>query len=168
MFKIKVKSNFRSTLTNKIKQTVDDNFIQEMQREVVEGEIKKLIAAGVSPVISVEGDRRFKGYKDPESYPAKKKAKRPVNLWLSGVMLAWYKAVRVNGLRLTLGIATNAPSDVKTRAEANNIGTVNKKGEVAIAARRFIPLVGETFRVSVVRKIKLLYAQRIKSLVSKK
>lgn len=168
MFTIKVSSKYRATMVNKIRQTVDDAFIDRMQTEVVDGEIKRLIAAGVSPVDSVEGQRRFKGYKDPEKYPGTRKAKRPVNLWLTGVMLQWYKAVKISGVRLTLGIATNAPDDVKVRAEANNIGTINKKGEVAVAARRFIPLPGETFRVSVVRKIKLLYAERLKSLVSGK
>lgn len=168
MFKVKVSSNFRSTLTNKLKQTVDSKFIQDMQTEVIDGEIKKMIAAGVSPVDSYEGSRRFRGYKNPKKYPADKKAKRPVSLWLSGVMLSFYKAVRVSGTRLTLGIPTNAPHEVKVRALANNVGTATEDGREAIPPRRFIPLKGETYRISVLRKMKNLYARRIKSLLSSK
>ncbi len=168
MFKVKMKSNLRVEIKNRLKKTVDEKFIADMQREVVDGEIKRLIAAGVTPVRSVEGGRRFAGYKDPKKYPAKKKAKRPVSLFLTGVMLSWYKAVMISGVRVSLGIPTSAPTDVKDRAEANNIGTVNDKGEVAIAARRFVPLDGETFSVSVIRKLKALYSRRIKDLISKK
>lgn len=167
MFKVKIKSNIRAQAINKLKQTVDARFEQDMNEQVV-GEIKRLINGGVSPVQSVEGGRRFVGYKNPDSYPAQKKAKRPVNLFLSGIMLQWYKAVKVSGVRISLGIPTNAPSDVKIRAEANNVGTVNSEGEVAIAARRFVPLRGETFAISVLRKMKSLYAQRIKTLLSKR
>jgi hypothetical protein len=168
MFKVKVSSKFRAVLANKLKGTVDSKFIQDMQTEVVDGEIKRLIAAGVSPVDSYEGGRRFRGYKDPKKYPGKQKAKRPVSLYLSGVMLSFYRAVKVSGTRITLGIPTNAPEDVKVRAVANNVGTVSESGKEAIPARRFIPLKGETFRISVLRKIKNLYARRIKDLLSSK
>jgi len=168
MLKFKVKSSFRVDAVAKLKKTVDDKFVQDMQTEVIDRTIKPLIAAGVSPVESVDGGRRFTGYKSPDKYPAKRKAKRPVSLWLTGVMLSFYKAVKVSGSRLQLGIPTNAPNEVKVRAVANNVGTTNSDGLVAIAARRFIPLRGETFRISVVRKIKDLYARRIKSLLSTK
>lgn len=168
MFKVKVSSKFRATLASKLKNTVDAKFIEDMQSEVVDGEIKRMIAAGVSPVDSYEGSRRFRGYKNPLKYPGDKKAKRPVSLWLSGVMLSFYKATRVSGLRLTLGIPTNAPEEVKVRAVANNVGTTSESGKEAIPPRRFIPLKGETYRISVLRKIKNLYARRIKTLLSGK
>lgn len=168
MLKFKVKSSFRVDAVAKIKKLVTEEFVQDIQTEVIDRTIKPLIAAGVSPVESVEGGRRFIGYKTPDKYPAKKKAKRPVSLWLTGVMLSFYKAVKISGSRLQLGIPTNAPNDVKVRAVANNAGTVNSAGQVAIAARRFIPLRGESFRVSVVRKIKDLYARRIRDLLSKR
>ena len=166
MFKVNIKTTITADVINKLRKTVDEKFEADMNREVV-GEIKRMIDAGVSPVQSVEGGRRLKGYKTPDKYPGKRKAKRPVNLNLSGIMLSWYKAVRVSGVRLSFGIPKDAPKDVKERAEANNVGTVNDKGEVAIAARRFVPLAGETFAVSVLRKMKSLYAQRIKELLSK-
>ncbi len=168
MLKFKVRSKFRVDAVSKIKKLVDEKFIEDMQREVIDGTIKPLIAAGVSPVESTDGGRRFAGYKDPDKYPAKRKAKRPVSLWLTGVMLSFYKAVKISGSRLQLGIPTNAPNDVKVRAVANNGGTVNSEGQVAVAARRFIPLRGENYRISVVRKIKDLYARRIKALLSTK
>lgn len=167
MFKVKIKSNIRAEALNKLRQTVDAKFEADMNDQVV-GEIKRLINAGVSPVQSVEGGRRFVGYKNPDKYPAQRKAKRPVNLFLSGIMLSWYRAVKISGVRVSFGIPTNAPQEVKIRAEANNVGTTNEDGEVAIAARRFVPLVGETFAISVLRKMKSLYAQRIKALLSKR
>lgn len=168
MFKVKVSSKFRAQLTQKINKLVTEEFVESIQREVIDGEIKPLISAGVSPVKSFEGGRRFKGYKDPDRYPGKKKAKRPVSLWLTGQMLSFYKAKRISGKTVTLGIDSNAPQEVKDKAVANNVGTTNSKGEIAIVARRFIPLSGETFTVSVVRKIKNLYARRIKDLLSSK
>jgi hypothetical protein len=167
MFKVKIKSNISAEVKARLKKTVDDKFIADMNNEVV-GEIKRMINAGVSPVQSVEGGRRFKKYKDEKKYPAKQKAKRPVNLYLTGEMLRNYVAERVNGVRLSLGISKKAPKEVKDRAEANNVGTVNSEGQVAIAARRFVPLNGETYAVSVIRKLKNLYARRIKELILKK
>lgn len=168
MFTVKVKSNLRAQAIAKLNKVVDDQFVARIQNEVVDGEIKRMIAAGTSPVQSVEGGRRFAGYKNPDKYPAKKKAKRPVSLYLSGLMMSWYKAVRVSGRTIQMGIPSDAPMEVKDRAQANNEGTVNEKGEIAIAARRFIPLKGETFAVSVLRKMKNLYSERIKTLLSSK
>lgn len=168
MFKVKVSSKFRAQLTQKINKLVTEEFVESIQREVIEGEIKPLIAAGVSPVRSFEGGRRFKGYKHPDRYPGKKKAKRPVSLWLTGQMLSFYKAKKVSGRTLSMGIDSNAPKEVKDKAIANNLGTTNSAGEVAIVARRFVPIAGETYNISVVRKIKNLYAKRLKDLLSSK
>jgi len=161
MFKITLTSNLRATLGQKIKNIVDDDFINKVNQEVVEGSIKPLIASGQSPVTSAEG-RRFPKYKDGDKYPGKQKAKRPVNLYLSGLMLSFYKAAKVSSLRMRIGILPSAPLDVKVRAQANNEGT-----EKGIPTRRFIPLKGETYTISVMRKLKNLYAEKIKSLLSK-
>lgn len=167
MIKLKVKPPRAVDFVNKLRKTVDEEFVQQVQEEVVDGAIKPLIAAGTSPVESAKG-RRFRGYKNPQKYPAKLKEKRPVSLYLSGEMLRSYVAERVSSVRLRLGISSRASTDVKIRAEANNVGTVSESGAEAIPARRFIPLKGETYRVSVMRKIKNLYARRIKSLLSSK
>ena len=168
MFKVKVSSKFRAQLTQKINKLVTEEFVESIQREVIEGEIKPLISAGVSPVRSTDGGRRFKGYKDPDRYPGTKKAKRPVSLWLTGQMLTFYRAKKVSGRTISMGIDSNAPQEVKDKALANNVGTVNSRGETAIVARRFVPLTGESYNVSVVRKIKNLYARRLKALLSSK
>lgn len=165
MFTMKIKKKISVDLQSKFKKLVDEKFAEDVDREVV-SEIKKLISAGVSPVETNAG-RRFKGYKDPDSYPNKQKQKRPVNLRLSGDMLSYYVARVVNGLTLRLGIQ-DAPEEIKIRAQANNVGTGSKDGEFGIAARRFVPLKGETFKISVLRKLKNLYAKRIKTLLSKK
>lgn len=167
MFKVTVKSKLSADVKARLQKTVNDKFVDDMNREVM-GEVDRLMDAGVSPVRSVEGGRRFKGYKNPAKYPGDKKAKRPTNLYLTGLMRAFYLVVKISGVRVSFGIPSNAPKDVKDRAEANNVGTVNSKGEVAIAARRFIPLAGETYTVSIIRKMKSLYAARIKELISKK
>lgn len=167
MISIKISSKYRAQVMSKLHKVVDGRFEDAAQIEVIEGAIKPLIKAGVSPVVNVDGKRRFAGYKDPKSYPDKKKAKRPVNLFLTGELLSWYVAWG-KGAKLFLGIPTFAPEEVKVKAVANNEGTVNKKGEIAIAARRFIPIRGELFTTSVMRKLKNLYARRIKDLVSNK
>ncbi len=167
MFKVKIKSNLKAEVLNRLKKTVDEKFVADMNDQVV-GEIMRLIKSGVSPVNSVEGTKRFKQYKDRNKYPANKKAKTPVSLLLTGEMLSWYGVGKKSGTTISVGIHSDAPSEVKERAIANNEGTVNSEGQVAIAARRFIPLKGETFNISVLRKFKNLYALRIKDLISKK
>lgn len=148
---------------------VTPELAQAIQKEVINETIKPLIASGTSPVEGyASGKRRFDKYKDPKKYPAKKKPKTPTNLHLTGIMLAFYKAYRVSGNILRMGIPSAAPETVKDRADGNNVGTKTKSGAVGIPARRFIPLVGETYRVSVLRKIKKVYAERIARLLSTK
>lgn len=147
---------------------VTPELVQAIQKEVIEDTIKPLIASGTSPVEGyASGKRRFTKYKDPKKYPAKKKPRTPTNLMLSGIMLSLYLARRISGNILRMGIL-GAPQTVKDRADGNNVGTVTKDGKVAIPARRFIPLVGESYRISILRKIKKVYAERIARLLSTK
>ena len=165
MFKVKVKSKLKAQIEKKMKGFVTERFASKVQEEIINQTIKPMIDAGVSPVQSFENTKRFKGYKEPEKYPNKRKQKRPVNLKLSGKMLERYRARKLNGTTVEMGILSSAPEDIKIRAEANNLGTVNERGEVAIAARRFIPIKGETFAVSVMRRLKDLYAKRLKEIL---
>ena len=160
-FKVKVPRTIdvKTLLKNNL---VDDSLVNAVQKEVIDQTIKPLIASGTSPVDSYEGSRRFRKYKDPKSYPAKKKSKTPVNLNLTGVMLSFYKAYAIGKNILRLGIPSYAPQDVKDRAEGNNVGTEN------IPARRFIPLKGEVFKISVLRRLKDIYAKRIARILSSK
>jgi len=167
MIKVKVRPPRAVDLVNKVRKTVDDSFAEQVQTEVVKNTILPLIASGTSPVDGTTG-RRFRGYKDPKKYPGKRKERRPVSLYLSGEMLSLYVAEKISGVRLRLGISARASREVKLRAEANNVGTIREDGKEGIPARRFVPLIGETFRISVMRKIKSLYAKRIKSLLSSK
>jgi hypothetical protein len=164
MFKVKIKSNISAEVISRLRKTVDEKFIADVNNEVVT-EVKRLVSAGVSPVQTAEA-RRFIGYKNPKKYPAKKKAKRPVNLFLTGEMLREYVAEKVSGVRFSMGISKRASKDVKDRAEGNNIGTVDESGKVLVPARRFVPVYGEMYVVSVMRKLKNVYARRIKELLS--
>lgn len=163
MFKLKIKVprtvDIQTLLRNNL---VDDALVSRVQAEVIEQTIKPLIASGTSPVESYEGSRRFRKYKDTDSYPANRKPKSPVNLFLTGTMLTYYKAYAIGKNILRMGIPSYAPEDVKTRAEANNVGTET------IAARRFIPVQGETFKISVMRRLKNIYAEKIARLLSSK
>lgn len=60
---------------------------REVGQSVVE-KMKKLIAVGISPVEGPGIKSRFAPYKDPKKYPGSRKAKSPVNLKLTGEMLA--------------------------------------------------------------------------------
>ena len=163
MFKIKIRFPRRVDIQATLqKNLVTDAFADRIQQEVIDDTIKPLIASGVSPVDGGVIKRRFDKYKDPKSYPAKRKPKTPTNLFLTGVMLSYYKAKRIGANILRIGIQSDAPEDVKIRAEANNVGTKD------IPARRFIPLKDETYRISVLRKIKKLYAEQIARILSTK
>lgn len=168
MFKFKVKVPLAVDIIAQLRiGLVDSVFVKKIQDEVIDQTIKPLIASGVSPVEGYE-KRRFPKYKDPKTYPAKKKSRSPVSLYLTGVMLSWYKAYKISGNIIRLGIPSSAPQDVKDRALGNNLGTTTKSGAEGIPARRFIPQAGETFRISVLRRLKKVYAERIARLISTK
>jgi len=54
-----------------------------------------------------------------------------------------------------LGYKDSVAKEIKDRAEGNNIGANG------IPTRRHVPLRGETFTVSVMRKLKDVYARRL-------
>lgn len=160
MIKIKIKSPDAKALSAKLsKEIVSSGFVSDLNQRVVEEKIKQFIAGGNSPV---SGERRFRAYKDKDKYPAGRKSSRPVNLKLSGEMLDNYKAEKVSGSSVSIGISSKAPSDVKEYAEANNIGTEH------IVARRFVPVSGEQFNVTVIRMIKTIFTKRIIELFNKR
>lgn len=195
---LKIKVPNVKDIEAKLRRIHTAEFVSQINTDVVDGQIKRLIQAGTSPV---DGYGRFVQYKDRESYPADVKSSTPVNLTLSGQMLSYYKAfVRSVGGSLFIGILSEAPTDVKDRARGNNLGTAglknigltkakrnklkNKslqtsigrkvqnlnqyvKDKSGIPQRRFIPQDGEKFTISVMTKLKNLYAKRIKALLSK-
>ena len=163
MLKIKVKLPLTADIMRRLKDNlVDQELVDQVRTEVIEQTILPLIASGTSPVDTQSGSRRFTKYKDHTVYPADRKSKTPVNLNLTGVMLSWYKAYAIGKNILRMGIPSYAPQDVKDRAEGNNVGTEN------VPARRFIPLKGETFKISVMRRLKNIYARKIARILSTK
>ncbi len=168
---IKVKGFNPKTLMSRIETSLKDPaFLRRVNQEVVEDQIKTSIARGLSPV---KGQGRFEKYKDKDKYPGKKKGSRPVNLFLSGDMLSWYKAELVR-LGVSIGIVKSAPKDIKVRARANNEGVVydgdNEDIEhpFAIPPRRFIPLTGEEYNVTIMRKIKNIFADQIQKIFTRR
>jgi hypothetical protein len=167
IFRVGIKVDAAKALKKLKTEFINEKLIKDIQVEIVDGEIKKNIRSGVSPV---RGFGRFGEYVNPANYPGKGKNRlkpqRPVNLFLTGIMLSWFGVFRKSGNSVEIGINKNAPNDVKVRAKANNLGTeVNGVG--AIPRRRFIPQQGEEWNVSVMRKIKNLFAQRVKELFNK-
>lgn len=198
---IRIKAPSSDKVIAKIRQGLHSSeFLQKIQSEVVEGQIKRLIRSGQSPV---EGFGRFVQYKDKDSYPAGQKPATPANLTLSGGMLRLYAVARKSARSILVGISKDADKKVKDRAKGNNEGTgalagkkLNKaarnrireanlplavaargrkkrslqdvaRSNSGVPARRFIPLKGENFTISVIRSLKNLYAKQIKSLLSK-
>jgi len=162
-FTIKIKTPNAVDVQAQLNKFVTPEFAEKVQQEVVNGQIKKLIQAGRSPV---EGFGRFDKYKDVKSYPGKRKANRPVNLYLTGEMLGFYQAVRISGRKLLIGISPFASGPAKIKATANNLGTEKEGG--GIVARRFVPVNDESFTISVIRKLKDLYARRLRDILSKR
>lgn len=152
--KVKIKTPAARDITNRLKNLINQRFVIDFDSSVV-NEIKRLIASGQSPV---KGFGRFPQYKDRLNYPGKRKPATPVNLFLSGDMLKHYTGHQLNEKSMGIGYASGTPQNIKDRAEGNNIGA-NK-----IPARRHVPLSGEEFTISVMRKIKDVFARRIAEL----
>ena len=95
---------------------------------------------GVSPV---QGQGKFKKYKNTSKYPGKLKAKSPVNLILSGEMLEAI-SYAFDGKRLK--IFQGGDLDIQTRSKAHNYGAP----EINLARRPFLPLAdGEGFNKTI-------------------
>jgi len=111
--------------------------------QLVVDEMKTFIAAGVSPV---RGHKRFENYKDPDSYPGEQKSKRPVNLNLSGDMLAalTYKMDSKSKYGVRVGWFTGLLGGSKQRDKAmtHNNGTATSGNAAAFRRRQIKKLVG--------------------------
>lgn len=158
MIKTKITVPNKEFLSQKIKANlVNSDMVKELNQEVVT-EVKRFMAAGTSPV---KGKRRFPAYKDKDKYPGDRKASRPVNLFLSGALYAQLVAARTSATSFFVGISSLASEKIKTYAKANNLG------ENKIPERRFIPIKGEVFNVSIMRKIKDIVARRIAKILNR-
>lgn len=167
VFSVKIKLDTAKAVLKLRTQFVNEKLISDVQKLVVEDEIKRQMRRGVSPV---RGFGRYGEYLNPTEYPGKGKQRlkpsRPVNLFLTGEMQSWLMAFKKQGNAIFVGIKKSAPKFVKIKAEANNLGTT-RNGVGAVPRRRFIPQIGEQWNVTIIRKIKDLFAKRTKELLNK-
>lgn len=125
-------------------------------QNVIDLSILKRMNSGLSPV---KGHRNYAKYKDKDKYPGDLKPSNKPNLYLTGKLYGAYKAKpRSTPMEVSIGIHPDETEEIKIIAKANNIGTQNSKGEVAIAARRFVPLKGESYATQIVLEIRKLFA----------
>lgn len=157
MIKVKISVPTEKMIAKIKSNLVDKSVIDDLNAAVVP-EIKRFMAAGTSPV---KGKRRFAPYKDKDKYPGDRKAARPVNLFLSGALYNQIVAAKRTVLSFYLGISDLASDKIKIYAKANNLGENN------IPERRFVPIKGEEYNVSIMRKIKNIIAQRIAEIIKK-
>ncbi|HEY6435635.1 MAG TPA: hypothetical protein VIY47_03530 [Ignavibacteriaceae bacterium] len=155
MIKVNIKTPSPSAIAKRLNGLITAPFIAKINSDVIP-EIKKLVASGQSPV---DGYGRFPMYKNKDKYPGKRKSARPVNLDLTGVMMSKYDAHQVSTSTKIIGIGYQK---ITQELEGKIIG--NNEGKKGIPLRRFIPLNGESFTVSVIRKLKDVYARRISEL----
>ena len=140
-------------------KTIEKAFTARANKEkiaaLIIANMKQSIAAGLSPV---RGVRRFVAYKNPANYPGGRKNKRPVNLYLSGAMLAALKFYPSSGVAVTVGI--KGPEGEK--AVWNNDGTKH------VPRRHFMPTdSGDEFSVTITRKIRDLYSRILSDILKR-
>lgn len=130
--------------------------VKQGAAEVIITESKKFITSGISPV---QGQRRFEGYKNPKKYPAGQKSQRPVNMTLTGSMLAAL-TYRINaGTAFSIGWFGGG-IEAKKAANHNAGNTVPQ--------RRLLPTEkNESFNVSITRSLKNYYAKIISDILKK-
>lgn len=148
-----------------IDQHADKNMLQRLIQYEIDQKVLPTIDKGISPVKS---KRSFAKYKDKNKYPAKKKQSNKPNLTLTGEMLSWYEAkIDREEFAITVGIHKDAPKEVMTKAVANQFGTTNSSGDVAIAARPFVPRRNETFNANITVAIRKAFATVIQKAFNK-
>lgn len=125
-------------------------------RNVLAG--KRLSARTKANILA--GRRKFYPYSVMRKFPDKKL--RPVNLFLSGKMLSFYRA-QLKDNQIYVGIADVAPSKVKVIAKAHQGG--HTRGW--FPARPLVPQKGQTFTVGVVQAFRDLYRERIYAILSR-
>jgi hypothetical protein len=158
MAKVKVTSRFK--ILELLDSFVDNATANDLGKTIVT-EAKQNISEGLSPV---RGYGRFERYKNPEKYPlglppGLKKNQRPVNLDLTGEMLAGYD-YRLSHKKDTIEVGmVSGSAFAKEKAQYHNEGTPN------MAQRKIVPDEGEEWSVSIMRKIRDLYSRRLEFLI---
>ena len=123
--------------------------------DLVISQMKTSIASGLSPV---RGIGRFVEYKNPAKYPGDRKAKRPVNLYLTGEMLGALNFYPTSGPNVSIGI----------RGTLGKIAKYNNDGTEHVPRRHFMPTnEGEEYTVTITRSIRDLYARLVSDKLSR-
>lgn len=154
MAKVKVTTRFR--IHELINRFVDGHTANRIGSAIVK-EMKQSISQGISPV---RGHTRFERYKDRTKYPGKIKPARPVNLNLSGKLVAalGFRQKTPNSLEVGVTEGTQRERDL---ARLHNAGTEH------MAMRRIIPQDGEEFTVRIMRVVRELFGQRLHQLIKR-
>ena len=116
---------------------------------------KELIAGGQSPV---RGYGRFERYKDAKKYPGKLKDQRPVNLYLTGKMIAGYGWRNKSNTSIEVGMTKGSSKD-------KEIAGYHNDGTDVMAQRKIVPADDEEWNVSIMNNIRDLYSNRLASLI---
>lgn len=118
-------------------------------------QILERVSRGQSPI---KGRGRFPGYKNPDRYPGNRKAKRPVNLKLTG---DFYRALRADVRRY----GTETAIQIGFADEKNALKEEgHRKGTNGQLIRPIIPLENkEEFEPRIVRALKREYIRQYKA-----
>ena len=142
-------------IDKKIRGALEQKRTKERVGNQVINDMKASLAKGISPV---RGERRFPAYKDPKRYPRDLKPRRPVNLYLSGDMLAALKFKPLSGTGVSIGITDREQA---RKAKAHQTGD-------GVPKRRFVPTEkGEEFTVTITRRLRDLYASIIYDIIKR-
>lgn len=125
---------------------------QKIGDEVV-SDMKTLISKGENPI---DGKGPFAPYKHPEKYPGKRKPHSPVNLELTGRMLANLKAKALSGTEIEVGYR-----DPKQAEKEKG----HRQGANSQPKRPTIPKGREQFHKSIMQKIKELTLKKIRKII---
>jgi hypothetical protein len=152
---VAIKVTVNLSLLNQMRRAVSSAKTKRAVGEQIIEDMKDSISKGISPV---KGERRFVAYKDPKSYPGDLKDKRPVNLYLSGDMLAALKFYPHAGAAIGIGI----------KGPMGKIAKYNNDGTKHVPRRHFMPTEkGEEFSVTITRRIRDLYSSIISDILKR-
>lgn len=114
--------------------------------------MKGMISQGLSPIRGGDdATTRLRSYLDPKKYPGKRKPRTPVNLFLTGKMLADLKAVPVQGSKGWLAEIGYRSEKEQLKEKGHRIGSdkarTKKRPTIPIFSRgeRFAKRVEDTY-----------------------
>jgi hypothetical protein len=159
-FKIKIDHKDIQKLKDQIqnvKKAVDAKTAKRAGVAAIEV-MKDLISKGISPI---RGKGRFPGYKNPNKYPGDRKAKRPVNLELTGEFLNSLEAKTVKG---RFGEDTEVGY---FNQESKDKEQGHREGHNGQLKRPTIPEGNEELAIKVERAVEEVYVERLEEVIRK-